>query len=210
MTRVIVADDHALFRQGVRGVLEDAGIEVVGDVTNGAEAVQMARRLRPDVVVMDLHMPVSDGVAATRMLSPDIGILILTVSEDDDDLSKALEAGARGYLLKDTEPGALVAAVRSVAQGSSVLSPRVSRRVFGAVRRPHKMLKSLSARERDVLLLIAEGLSNPAISERLGISPSTVKTYVERLFEKLAISSRSEAAVLGAELGRAGAPNRDG
>lgn len=209
MTRVIVADDHALFRQGVRGVLEDAGIAVVGDVTNGAEAVEMARRLRPDVVVMDLHMPVSDGVAATRILSPSIGVLILTVSEDDDDLSKALEAGARGYLLKDTEPGALVAAVRSVAQGSSVLSPRVSRRVFGAVRRPHKMLGSLSARERDVLLLIAEGLSNPAISDRLGISPSTVKTYVERLFEKLAISSRSEAAVLGAELGRADAPNRD-
>lgn len=200
MTSAIVADDHSLFREGVCNTLSDAGIDVLGTASDGIEAVALAQRLHPDVVVMDLHMPGGDGVAATRALAADINILILTVSDDDEDLFAALDAGAQGYLLKDADPDALIRAVESVAEGNSVLSSQVSRKIFGAVRRPGKGLEKLSARERDVLTLIARGLSNNAIAQTLGISEHTVKTYNERLFEKLGVSSRSEAAVLGASL----------
>jgi len=198
MTTAIVADDHSLFREGVCQTLADAGIDVIGTAGDGVEAVALARRLHPDIVVMDLHMAEGDGVTATRALSAETNILILTVSDDDDDLFAALEAGARGYLLKDSEPAALIRAVESVAEGNSVLSPQVSRKVFGAVRRPGKDLGKLSAREREVLDLIAQGLSNSAIAQNLKISEHTVKTYNERLFEKLGVSSRSEAAAYGA------------
>lgn len=200
MTTAIVADDHSLFRKGVCQTLTDAGIDVVGQAGDGVKAVSLAHSLRPDVVVMDLHMPGGDGVAATRELAADTNVLILTVSDDDDDLFAAIEAGARGYLLKNSEPAALVRAVESVAEGNSVLSPQISRKIFGAVRRPGKDLEKLSTRERQVLTLIARGLSNSAIAQELEISEHTVKTYNERLYEKLDVSSRSEAAAFGAEL----------
>lgn len=202
MTTAIVADDHSLFREGVCQTLAEAGIEVIGTAGDGVEAVDLARRLHPDIVVMDLHMAEGDGVTATRALASDTNILVLTVSDDDDDLFAALEAGARGYLLKDAEPAALIRAVESVAEGNSVLSPQISEKVFGAVRRPDKDLGKLSAREREVLVLIAQGLSNSAIAQKLGISEHTVKTYNERLYEKLGVSSRSEAAAYGADLSR--------
>ncbi len=202
MTTAIVADDHSLFRQGVCQTLTGAGIDVIGQADNGAGVVALAQDLRPDVVVMDLHMPGGGGVAATRALAADTNILVLTVSDEDEDLFAALEAGALGYLLKDAKPAALVRAVESIAEGNSVLSPQISRRVFGAVRRPNKGLQKLSDRERDVLDLIARGLSNGAIARRLKISEHTVKTYNERLYEKLGVSSRSEAAVYGASLSR--------
>ena len=200
MTRVLVVDDHALFRQGLCRVLSEAGIDVVGEAGDGAEAVRMARRLGPDVVLMDLHMPVRDGVEATRDLAPEARVLILTVSDEDEDLFRALDAGAQGYLLKDTGPEALVGAVRSVAEGSVVLSPEVSKRVLAAVRRPRRDLSGLSGREKEVLALVARGRSNLAIAKALGISEHTVKTYIERLFQKLDVSSRSEAAAYGADL----------
>ena len=200
MTTAIVADDHSLFRTGVCQTLADAGIDIVGTASDGVEAVALAHRLRPDIVVMDLHMPGGDGVTATRELAAGTNILILTVSDEDDDLVAALDAGALGYLLKDTEPAALIRAVESVAEGNSVLSPQNSRKVFGAVRRPGKGLEKLSMREREVLMLIAQGLSNSAIAQQLAISEHTVKTYNERLFDKLGVSSRSEAAALTADL----------
>ncbi len=202
MTTAIVADDHALFRDGVCNTLARAGIEVVAQTNSGAGAVALAQNLRPDVVVMDLHMPGGDGVTATRALAADTNILILTVSDDDDELFAALEAGALGYLLKDSQPAALVRAVESVAEGNSVLAPGISRKVFAAIHRPSKGLKELSNREREVLYLIAQGLSNSAIARKLKISEHTVKTYNERLYEKLGVSSRSEAATHGVGVSR--------
>lgn len=200
MTTAIVADDHSLFREGVCNMLTDAGIEVLASASNGNDVVGLAHSLHPDIVIMDLHMPGGDGVFATRALAGETKILILTVSEEDDDLFAALEAGALGYLLKDAAPAALIRAVESVAEGNSVLSPQISRKIFSAVRRPSKHVAKLSTREREVLALIARGLSNAAIAQKLEISEHTVKTYNERLFEKLGVSSRSQAAVYGANL----------
>jgi DNA-binding NarL/FixJ family response regulator len=202
MIRALLVDDHSLFRRGVRQVLEEGGIVVVGEAGDGEEAVQLTARLSPDIVLMDLHMPKLSGVEATERVSADTRVLILTISDQDQDLFPAIAAGAHGYLLKAAPPEDLLRAVTTVAKGGSVLSPEVTAAVIGAARRPTRgRLPDLSPREKEVLRLVAEGLSNRAIAERLGVTEHTVKTYVERLFEKLEVSSRAGAAAIAGEHG---------
>lgn len=203
MTSVLVADDHALFRQGLVRVLLDAGLDVIGEAGDGNEAIRIVRERAPDVVLMDLHMPDCDGIAATLEVADETRVLVLTVSEEDDDLYRAIKAGARGYLLKNVGPRDLVEAVRAVAAGDAVLSPEMTATAFAGLRGrvPKTALDDLSGREREVLGLIARGLSNRAVAGKLAISEHTVKTYVERIFEKLGVNSRAEAAVIAGEHG---------
>ena len=212
--RVLVADDHPMFRAGLVALLgTDAGFEAVGEAETGARAVELAMELHPDVVVMDLHMPGLDGVGATREITeraPDIGVLVLTMSEDEDDVVAALGAGARGYLLKDAGPEQILGAVRSVAQGATVLGPAVARRLRGlltapvparadAVRGP--AFPELTPREREILTLIAAGRSNPAIARELVLSPKTVRNHISSIFAKLHVQARAEAIVRAREAG---------
>lgn len=200
MIRALIVDDHALFRRGVAGALTEAGIVVVGEAADGAEAVGLARSVSPDIILMDLHMPGVDGVAATRALVPDYLVLILTVSDRDNDLKRAIEAGAHGYVLKHAPPELLVQAVRDVAAGRGYLSPEMSSAAMRAARRQgggtDDPLGPLSDREREVLSGIVGGLSNGAIAAELGISEHTVKTYVGRIYEKLGVSTRAQAAAI--------------
>lgn len=191
MIRVLVVDDHSLFRCGLVHMLEDGGVAVVGEAGEGGEAIRRATQLSPDVVLMDLHMPGVDGVEATRALAARFPVLVLTISDEDEDLFRAVEAGARGYLLKCAEPDELLRGVRAVAAGQSVLSPEVTRTALRALQRgPRSALPDLSARQREVLVGIARGRSYRQIAEELGVSPHTVKTHAERLYERLGVHSR--------------------
>ncbi|MFQ1003940.1 response regulator [Modestobacter sp. SSW1-42] len=207
MTTVLLVDDEPLLRVGFGMVLaahED--LTVVGEAGNGAEAVELARRLRPDVVVMDVRMPVLDGVEATRQI---VGaglpsrVVVLTTFDLDEYAFAALQAGASGFLLKNTEPAALVAAIRTVASGDAVVAPRVTRRLLetfagqlGAPdRRPDPRLARLTDREREVLQQVATGRSNAEIAAELTVSELTVKTHVGRVLTKLELRDRTQAAV---------------
>jgi DNA-binding NarL/FixJ family response regulator len=210
--RVLIADDDDLMRAGLRSILStDESIETVGEASTGAEAVAAARRLRPDVVLMDVRMPEVDGIAATRDVVDCLSatkVLMLTTFEDDDYVFGALEAGASGFLLKRTPPEQLIAAVHTVAAGDAMLSPAVARKVIGAVAgRPRRRssavrrLHELTPREREVMELAARGLSNAEIAETLVIEESTVKSHLKRLFSKLGIRDRVELVILGYEAG---------
>jgi DNA-binding NarL/FixJ family response regulator len=218
MTTVLLVDDQALVRMGFRLILESApDIEVVGEAGDGASAVDQAVALRPDVVLMDVRMPGMDGIAATRSIvegNPDIRVLILTTFDLDQYAFAALRAGASGFLLKDATPVELATAVRVVASGDSVVSPRVTRRMLemfadvlpgpGAAsggNGTHPRLASLTPREVDVLRHIAEGLSNAEIATRLFLSEATVKTHVGRILGKLGLRDRVQAVVLSYETG---------
>lgn len=195
--RVLIADDHVLFRQGLALLLTDLGFEIVGQAGNGEEAQSLSVEFRPDVVLMDLHMPVMGGVEATRRLSGEFPILILTVSEVDEDLQSAIDAGARGYLLKNEDSAALQHAIQHVARGGSVVSAGTTDALLERARRdgPNK-LELLSPREQEVLALLSQGLSNKDIADALSISAHTVKTHVERTYNKLGVSTRSEASAI--------------
>ena len=209
--RVVVVDDERLVRGGLRMILTaEPDIEVVGEAEDGARAVSVVRDLLPDVVLMDLRMPAVDGVDATRHIletvQPPPAVLVVTTFDGDDDVLRALQAGACGYLLKDAPEDRVVAAVRSAAAGSTVLDPAVGRRlVAGAAGRPTAAgpppLEHLTAREGEVLVLLARGLSNTAIADRLVLSESTVKTHVARILAKLGVASRTEAVVAAYERG---------
>lgn len=199
--RVLLVDDHAVVRQGLRAYLElQPDIEVCGEAGNAAHAAELAGRLRPAVALVDMVMPGGDGVAATlgiRAASAHTQVVILTSSTDESTVRPALEAGAVSYQLKDVGGAELVDTVRRAARGETVLHPRVAAGLVRTLRseaRPDP-LAQLSAREREVLLLIAEGLSNQAIAERLGIGEATVKTHVGNLLSKLELSDRTQAAV---------------
>ena len=202
MTSVLIVDDHKLFRIGVAELLRDNGLQVVGEAANGNEAVHMAEKFRPDVILMDLHMPGADGIQATRQLASRFPILILTVSDSDEDLSKAIRAGAAGYVLKHIEPADLLKAITKIVEGIDVLSPEMAGAALKVVRRQSQAQGSaLSQRETEVLGLISKGRSNVEIGHALNISEHTVKTYVERIFDKLNVRSRSEAAAIAGSLG---------
>ncbi|MGB6243529.1 response regulator [Gordonia sp. (in: high G+C Gram-positive bacteria)] len=201
--RVLLADDHGAVREGLRMVLEAAGdIVVVGEAATGAEAVAAARRLRPDVVVMDVRMPEVDGLAATAqvLLETDARVLVLTTFDIDEYVLGALAAGASGFLLKSASGSELVAGVRRVADGDAVLDPAVTRIVVQAMRsRPVAAgpdLADLTDRERQVLGGVGAGLSNAQIARRLVIGEATVKTHVSRILSKLGVQSRVQAAVV--------------
>jgi DNA-binding NarL/FixJ family response regulator len=211
MTRVLLADDQALVRDGFRLILELAGIDVVGEAGDGREAVELARRLEPDVVLMDVRMPVMDGIEATRRIA-DAGlptrVLVLTTFDLDEHVYDALRAGASGFLLKDVTRQRLVEAVQTVAAGEALFAPTVLERLVahyverpaGARPRPPE-LDELTPRELEVLGLIGKGLSNPEIAAHLVVSMATVKTHVRHLLAKLALRDRVQAVVLAHETG---------
>jgi DNA-binding NarL/FixJ family response regulator len=211
--RVLLADDHAAFRTGLRALLAaTADIALVGEADDGHQAVERAAILQPDVVLMDLNMPGIDGVAATRQIvatSPHIAILVLSMYEDDDQVFSALRAGARGYLLKGADRAELVRAIRAVSSGEAIFGPAIARRLvayFG--RRPAAEsvpFPELTEREREILELIARGLSNTEITARLVVSPKTVRNHISNIFSKLQVRDRAEAIVRAREAGMGGA-----
>ena len=201
--RLLIVDDHPVVRDGLRGILEGSPeFEVVGEAGNGAEAVTRARALRPDVVLMDLRMPDVDGVTAIKRLAElgiDARVLVLTTFDTDSDVVPAIEAGATGYLLKDSPRSELLRAVKAAARGEAVLSPSVATRLLGQVRAPAR--EPLSARELDVLALIARGTSNRDTAARLFISEATVKTHLLHIYAKLGVNDRAAAVAAGFERG---------
>ncbi|HEY8340635.1 MAG TPA: response regulator transcription factor [Egibacteraceae bacterium] len=212
--RVLLVDDQALMRAGFRMILEsEDDLEVVGEAGNGYEALELARRTRPDVVLMDIRMPKMDGVEATRHLAgPDVEdpvkVLILTTFDLDEYVYSALRAGASGFLLKDAPPDDLVDAIRVVAAGDALLAPSVTRRLLDEFAsrpdpsaRPPAALERLTAREVEVLTLVARGLSNAEIAKELYVGETTVKTHVGRILAKLGLRDRVQAVVLAYEEG---------
>ncbi|HEU4355306.1 MAG TPA: response regulator transcription factor [Actinomycetota bacterium] len=208
--RVLVADDQALMRTGFRMILDaQEDIEVVGEAMDGADAIRQFERLRPDVVVMDVRMPTMDGIEATRRLSaaePPARVLILTTFDLDEYVYEALRAGASGFLLKDRPSEELVAAVRVIAAGEALLAPSVTRRLIEEFARrpaagPPAGLEELTEREREVLVLMAQGLSNAEIAGSLFVAETTVKTHVGRVLQKLRLRDRAQAVVLAYESG---------
>jgi len=222
MIRVLLADDQALIRAGFRVLLEASGdVEVVGEAANGDEAIDLARTECADVILMDIRMPGTDGLEATRRIAADedlagVKVIILTTFESDEYVYQALRTGASGFLVKDTEPEDLIRAVRVVARGEALLSPSVTRRLItslatggaGGPRRPPSpeafpALSRLTEREREVLSLVAEALSNKEIARRLYLSPLTTKTHVSRIMTKLEARDRAQLVVIAYESGLA-------
>ncbi|WP_328467495.1 response regulator transcription factor [Actinoplanes sp. NBC_00393] len=216
MITVLLADDQALVRAGFRALLgAEPGIEVVGEAADGLQAVDLVRAKHPDVVLMDIRMPGVDGLEATRRIAADPAlagtrVVILTTFELDEYVFEALRTGASGFLVKDTEPVELLRAVRVVAAGEALLSPSVTRRVIGEFAGgtgrgrepvPPRELEQLTDREREVMVLVAEGLSNDEIAARLVISPATAKTHVSRTMIKLGARDRAQLVVLAYEAG---------
>jgi DNA-binding NarL/FixJ family response regulator len=210
--RVMLVDDDELVRKGLRSILSsDDRVEVVEEAHNGRVAVQRARHRRPDVVLMDVRMPELDGIAATRELidaAPDAKVVILTTFEEDEYILGALRAGASGFLLKRSSPEELIEAIRVVAGGEALLSPSVTRRVIDRVARQPLVgdagdprLDELTPREREVLELIAQGLSNPEIAAALMVEETTVKSHIGRVLSKLGVRDRVHAVILAYELG---------
>jgi DNA-binding NarL/FixJ family response regulator len=222
---VVLADDHALLRAGLRALLDDEeNITVVGEAADGEEAVALARTLRPNVVLMDISMPGVDGIEATRRIGADpelaaVQVLLLTTFETEENVFAGLRSGASGFLLKGTEPDELARAVRIVASGDALLSPSVTRRLLTELAtRPElarsaapERLRWLTRREREVMALVAMGLTNDEIAERLVVSPATAKTHVSRVMRKLNAHDRAQVVVLAYESGlvRAGAHRDD-
>jgi DNA-binding NarL/FixJ family response regulator len=217
VTRVLLADDQGLVRAGFRALLDaQPDIKVVAEAADGAEAVELARRDRPDVVLMDVRMPRMDGLEATRQIMadpalPDTRVVVLTTFELDEYVFGALRAGASGFLLKDIDPPDLLAAVRVVAEGEALLAPRLTRRLIEAFVAQERAappavsegaaLEELTPREREVLALVGRGLSNAEIADELILSPLTAKTHVARLFSKLDARDRAQLVVIAYETG---------
>ena len=199
--RILLADDHTILRSGIRALLEnEPGLSVIGEAEDGRAAVRMACKLKPDVVLMDIAMPLLNGLEATRQIKiqcPDVKVLVLSMHDNEEYIRQALEAGAMGYILKDAAPGELIGAIRSVYRGEAVLSPAVTRLViedylrWGGTR-PQDVTDSLSPREREVLQLIAEGYTNKQIAEILSISIKTVQAHRNNLMQKLDLHDRGE------------------
>lgn len=215
--RILVADDHRFFREGVRGVLSGVeGIEVISDAGTGAETIEQAERLQPDVVLMDLKMPDVNGIEATRRIlhtSPHIRVLVVTMYDDDDSVFAAMRAGAGGYVLKDADRDDLVRAIHAVSRGEAIFSPAIAQRMIayfaavhdsGAARAmPELAFPDLTAREREILGFIARGYNNAAIAARLSLSLKTVQNHVSNIFTKLQVTDRAQAIVRAREAGLA-------
>jgi DNA-binding NarL/FixJ family response regulator len=211
MLRVLLVDDHALFRRGLRRLLAERGFEVIGEASNGEAAVRMTAELHPDLIAMDLHMPILSGVEATRRVCaahPHVRVLMLTMSDDESDVVDALLAGASGYVLKDSEPEIIAAGLRAAADGDALISPSAASALIRRVRTQDadapptaEVPGELTEREAEILRLVAEGLDNGQIAERLFLSPSTVKNHVSSILGKLGVEGRVQAAVLAVRLG---------
>jgi DNA-binding NarL/FixJ family response regulator len=212
--RVLIADDHALFRDGLRSLLETRGVEVIGEARNGREAVDQSRRLNPDVVLMDLHMPELDGLAATRLISaeqPDVKVVILTASEEEAHLFEAIKSGAQGYLFKNLASEELLQLLQGVARGEPALTPALGRKLLREFARPataaappHAVdgLEALTEREREVLDLLVQGItSNRELAERLVITENTVKYHFRNILDKLHVQNRAQVVAFAVRHG---------
>ena len=208
--RVLIADDHPLFREGMRGRLDRvADVAVVGEAASGDEAVELAHKLEPHIILMDIKMPGLNGIEATREIqraNPQIGILVLTMFEDDDSVFAAMRAGAKGYLLKDSGGEGVVHAIRAVASGEAVFGPGVAERIMGffAAPRaavPQRAFPELTEREEEVLSLVAQGKSNQEIARQLFVSLKTVRNHVSNILLKLQVADRAQAVIRAREAG---------
>jgi NarL family two-component system response regulator LiaR len=213
--RVLIADDHAIVREGMRMLLDRPGFQLVGEAADGSEAVQKVRDLHPDVIVLDLKMPRKTGLDAIREIkrdNPDAHILVLTSFDSDDQVFPAIKSGAQGYLLKDSSPERLIQAIRDVYHGESSLHPSIARRVLDEISHPSDLPaaeKPLTARELEVLQLLARGLSNQEIAAYLMIGERTVATHVSNVLNKLHLASRTQAALYAIRTGLADSPLTD-
>jgi DNA-binding NarL/FixJ family response regulator len=210
--RVVVADDHPMFRDGLKTLLRSIPeVHVVAEAATGAEAVSLAEKHDPDVIVMDLHMPDLNGIEATRQIvhaHPHAGVLVLTMFEDDDSVFAAMRAGARGYLLKGASQDEIVRAIKAVAGGEAIFGPAIAKRVVDYFARPARIkapaFPELTEREHEVLDLIAQGQANASIARRLFLSEKTVRNHVSNIFAKLQVADRAEAIVRAREAGLGG------
>ncbi len=209
---ILIADDHAIVREGLRALIDtERGMELVGEAADGVEAVLRARSLQPDVILLDLVMPRKDGIEAIgeiKQENPEARILVLTSFAEDDKVFPAIKAGALGYLLKDSSPQELLQAIREVYQGESSLHPTIARKVIGELNRPPENLppteEPLTEREVEVLSLVARGLSNQEIADKLVVSERTVRTHVSNILGKLHLANRTQAALYAVREGLAG------
>lgn len=212
--QVIIVDDHPMFRGGLRALLTtDPGMEVVGEANDAETAITLVEQLQPDVVIMDIQLPAISGIEATRRvqdMSPHIGILVVTMFEDDYSVFAAMRAGARGYVLKDANEDDILRAIRSIARGEAIFSPTIARRVmdyFAATSStelkavPRRSFPELTERERELLNLIARGESNTQIAETLVVSPKTVRNHISSIFSKLQVAGRAEAIIKARDAG---------
>jgi DNA-binding NarL/FixJ family response regulator len=208
--RVLIADDHPLFREGMRGRLDRVGdITVVGEAASGDEAVELARELEPHVILMDIKMPGLNGIEATREIrqaSPEVGVLVLTMFEDDDSVFAAMRAGAKGYLLKDSGGDEVVYAIRAVASGEAVFGSGVAERIIGFFSgprpaTPRRAFPELTEREEEVLSLVARGKSNQEIARQLFVSLKTVRNHVSNILVKLQVADRAQAVIRARDAG---------
>lgn len=208
--RVLIADDHPVYRDGLGILLASLpDAEVVGEAASGEEAVARALSLQPDVILMDLQMPGINGIEATRRIlhaSPHIGVLVLTMFEDDDSVFAAMRAGARGYLLKGADQKEILRAIRSIANGEAIFAPAIAQRLISFFANPSppvppQTFPELTEREREILTVIAQGHSNIEIADRLGLSQKTVRNHVSNIFNKLQVADRAQAIVRAREAG---------
>jgi DNA-binding NarL/FixJ family response regulator len=209
--RVLIADDHPLFRDGMRGLLDSvADTEVVGEATTGEEAVELSEKLQPDIILMDIKMPGINGIEATREIlhtSPHIGVLVVTMFEDEDSVFAAMRAGARGYLLKDAKGEEVLRAIKAVNDGEAIFGPGVAQRLihfFSAEKPPTaapRAFPELTSREEEILTLIAQGHGNKEIAERLYLSLKTVRNHVSNIFTKLQVADQAQAVIRAREAG---------
>lgn len=208
--RILLADDHTLFRVGMRSLLQSIEeVEIVGEAATGEETIKMAAELQPDVILMDIQMPDVNGIEATRQIlrtSPHIGIIMLTMFKDDESVFMAMRAGARGYVLKGADQDVMLRAIRGVANGESLFSPEIAKRLihfFSALQpsAPEEVFPELTAREREVLTLVAQGNNNADIAQTLGITMKTVRNHVSNIFSKLQVADRTQAVIRARDAG---------